>query len=257
MTFLVILIFIVGIVAGALIAHIAEAMMLQRSLRAPDCPYCKENYSLLQWSATLALLSGRWRCVQCHQALRMPRLVGEIFVASVWAALVYRYGLNPRVLFSMLAVIPLAMIMVTDMEAKRVPNVIILPSIVLMLVLGALLGPALPMLKTWSWTESLIGAAVGFGVLRILVWVGVAVFGEGAMGEGDITLATYVGALVGFPLVIEALLLAFTFGGIGALLVLLTRRGTLQTAIPYGPYIILGAAVVLLWGLEILRWFLA
>ena len=252
-----IIVALVGLVAGSAIVHIAEAALVKRRLTNPRCPYCTEAYTRVQWSAALAILAGRGRCRACGRFLRVSRVIGEVFLAVSWALLVARFGVTPRVLLAMLTLIPQAMILVTDLEAKLVPNRVMLPSLGAMLVLGTLFGPALPFLEAATWWSTLAGAFVGFAVFRVLVWIGVALFGEGALGEGDITLSAYVGAVVGFPLVLEALVLAFGFGGIGAFLVLLLQRGKLRTAIPYGPFIILGCAVTLIWGGEILRWFLS
>ena len=253
---LTVLVSLLGWAVGAVSAHIAEAALARRRLTVPRCPYCTATYRPLQWSAVLALISGQRRCGNCGNAFRTPRLLAELFLMVCWTLLVVRFGLTPRVVLAMVTLMPQAMILVTDLEAKLVPNAIMLPSLAAMLVLGSLFGPAAPFLEVIRWWQSLAGAAVGFAIFRVLVWVGVAVFGEGALGEGDITLSTYVGAVVGFPLVLEALVLAFGFGGVGAFLVLLSRRGRLRTAIPYGPFIVLGCAVTLIWGAEILTWFL-
>lgn len=247
---------ILGALAGTLASHVAEALMTGRRPAKPACPYCSTPYPLIQWSATVAVFAGKRRCGQCGKPFRWPRLAGELFTAVTWGLLAGRNGLNARVVFSMLAVIPLTMILVTDLEAKRVPNVIILPAIGAILVLSAIFGPALPALTAWAWWYGPAGALAAFIVLRSFVSFGVAVFGPGAMGEGDITLATYTGAVVGFPLIILALLLTIVFGGIGAAGVLVGKRGSLKTAIPYGPFIILGCAVTMLWGPQILHWYL-
>ncbi len=246
-----------GLVVGTLAVHAAEAVMAQRQPGKPLCAFCSTPHTPLQWSATLALVTGQGRCRQCGKFFRLPRLIGELFTALSWGLLVGLHGLTPRVVLALLAVIPLTMIMVTDLEAKRVPNAIMLPAIGAIVVVGSLFGPALPTLKTWEWWYTPAGAALAFIVLRLFVTLGVAIFGPGAMGEGDITLATYTGAVVGFPLIIISLLLMIAFGGIGALGVVIVRNGALKTAIPYGPFIILGCVVTLLWGPEILRWFLA
>ncbi len=239
---------LLGLAVGSASTHIAEATLARRQMAAPRCPYCTAAYHPLQWSATAALVAGQRRCKTCGRAFRLPRLLAELFLAACWAILVAKYGLTPRVVLAMAALVPQAMILVTDLEAKLVPNLIMLPSLGAMVVLGTLFGPATPYLDATRWWQVLAGATVGFVIFRILVWVGVALFGEGALGEGDITLSAYVGAVVGFPLVLEALVLAFGLGGVGALLVLLLRRGQLRTAIPYGPFIILGCAVTLIWG---------
>lgn len=245
---------LLGLFVGAFVSHVAEAVMVKRPLSRPVCPFCTTRNMPLQWSATLALVTGKGRCRECGRFFRLPRLIGEVFTAATWALLVAQNGLDLRIIYAIVAVLPLTMIMVTDLEVKLVPNRIILPAIGAILVVGTLFGPALPTLTTWAWGYAPAGAAVAFVVLRLFVWFGVAVFGPGAMGEGDITLATYTGAVVGFPLILVALLLTVTFGGIGAFGVLVARRGSLKTAIPYGPFIILGCVATMLWGPEILQW---
>lgn len=248
---------IFGLLAGTIASHVAEALMTGRRLAKPICPYCSTSYTPLQWSATLALAIGKRCCAQCGKPFRWPRLAGELFTALTWGLLAGMNGVDARVVFSMLTILPLTMILVTDLEAKRVPNVIILPAIGAILILSVIFGPALPTITAWTWWYGPAGALTAFIVLRIFVSFGVAVFGPGAMGEGDITLATYTGAVVGFPLIIVALLLTIVFGGIGAFGVLATKRGSLRTAIPYGPFIILGCAVAMLWGPEILLWYVS
>ncbi len=249
----------IGLAIGAFVAHLAEAVMAHRRFTAPACPHCTTPYSPLQWSALLALVTGRWRCQSCDEPLRLPRLLAELFLGASFALLLARYGLSWRMILSMAALIPLAMILVTDMETRLIPNAISLPALGVMLAVSLAVGPALPFVTSAAgqrW-RGFAGALVGFLVMRILVTLGVAVFGEGALGEGDITLAAYIGAVIGYPLVFEALVLAFLIGGVGAFLVLITQRGGLRTAIPYGPFLILGCAMTLIWGQEILFWFLS
>ena len=250
---------VLGLAVGALAAHLAEAVMAHRRFTAPACPHCTTPYSPLQWSALLALVSGRWRCQSCGKSLRLPRLLAELFLGASFALLLARYGLSWRVVLSMAALIPLAMILVTDIETRLIPNAISLPALGGMLIVSVIVGPALPFVASASghWWRGIVGAFVGFLVMRSLVTLGVAVFGEGALGEGDITLAAYIGAVVGYPLIFEALVLAFLIGGVGAFVVLITQRGGLRTAIPYGPFLILGCATTLIWGQEILFWFLS
>jgi len=99
------------------------------------------------------------------------------------------------------------------------------------------------------------GPSIGLVVFRVLVWIGVALSREGVLREGDTTLVAYVGAVVGLLIVAESPASGLRPGGVGAFLVLVTRRGKLGTIIPCGPYIILGCALTQLWSVEILEWF--
>jgi leader peptidase (prepilin peptidase)/N-methyltransferase len=246
-----------GLLVGAFAAHAAEAIMAKRSLRVPSCPYCEAPYPPLQWSVAAAWLARRGRCSECAKPLRWPRLAGELFLAAGWAVLVLRYGLAPRALFAAAALVPLEMVLVTDLEAKLIPNRIILPALLFVLPAAVLAGPAVPGANDFSWWYAPLGALVGFLTFWVLGAVGVALLGEGALGAGDVKLAAYLGAVVGWPLVIVALVLTFLLGGVGAVLVLVGRRGTgMRTAIPYGPFLVLGCATTMIAGVEIVTWFL-
>jgi leader peptidase (prepilin peptidase)/N-methyltransferase len=76
------------------------------------------------------------------------------------------------------------------------------------------------------------------------------------LGGGDVKLAAFVGLITGFPLVIEALVLTILIGAAVSLILLVTRVRSLRDPIPYGPFLIAGAVITLLWGYPIAAWFL-
>ncbi len=248
---------LMGLVVGAVAAHGAEAVLAKRALTRPYCPYCQAERNLWRWSATLALFTGQWHCSECENPIRWPHLAAEVLLAAAWGGAVARYGLTIQSTLALLAMIPLIMVIVTDLERKLIPNALMLPSIAVMLALGLILGPVVPGLTTSVWWQVPAGGLIGFFVFWGLASLGNAIFGEGALGAGDVKLAAYVGLVVGFPLVIEALMLTFFLGGAGALLFLVARRGSLRAAIPYGPFLVLGAMTTILFGLDIMHWYLA
>ena len=76
------------------------------------------------------------------------------------------------------------------------------------------------------------------------------------INEIDVKLAAFVGLITGFPLVIEALVLTILVGAAVSLILLITRVRSLRDPIPYGPFLVVGAAVTILWGYPIAEWFL-
>lgn len=252
---MVLLVVVIALLVGAVAVFAAESIMAHRPLGWPACPHCQTPYALPQWSALLALLSGRRRCRACGHPVRWQRLVGELALACLWGVLAARYGLEGRALLAMLAGIPLAMVLVTDLETRLIPNRIILPAIVIMFPFSALVGPAVPSWRGALWWHGPLGGLIGFVVFWVLVFLGTLAFGEGALGGGDIKLAAFIGLTVGYPLIIEALVLTFIFGFLGALALLALRRGSLRSYFPYGPFLVLGAMVTMLWGVEIVQWY--
>lgn len=160
----------------------------------------------------------------------------------------------------------LLLILVTDLEHHLVPHAVMLPAIVLAIV-AAFVNP------TWSSPgRSLLGGALGLlcgltlyvgGILfaRLLGRVRGEAINEVAFGFGDVTLLTFIGLIVGGPDVLLALGIGVLSGGLVALVLLILRglgqkRHTLVTTMPYAPFFILGGTIMLVFGQEIMAWYL-
>lgn len=253
---MVLLVSLFALIVGAVAALAAETLMTRRPWVWPRCPHCQHPLRWYQASAMLSVLAGKRLCGECGRALRWPRVAAELFLVGVWYLLVSRYGINWRVGWAMLAVIPLAMVLVTDLETRLIPNRLVVPASAVVAAVGTVFGPLVPGVPTWAWWHGIAGGALAFGVFWVLVLLGTLLWGEGALGQGDVKLALYMGLVVGFPLVVEALVLTFVFGFLGAVLMLLTRKGSLHSYFPYGPFLVLGTIVTMIWGLEIIAWYL-
>jgi prepilin signal peptidase PulO-like enzyme (type II secretory pathway) len=144
----------------------------------------------------------------------------------------------------------LMLVAATDLEHRLIPNRFILPAILFALVAGFIV--------TWmTWKASLLGGAVGLVFFAVAYGLAAVVYpGKIGLGMGDVTLATFIGLAVGFPSAIVAVVLGVLMGGLMSGLLLVTRRVTLQSALPYGPYLVVGGLVALFWGQAILKWYL-
>lgn len=98
---------------------------------------------------------------------------------------------------------------------------------------------------TVPWQESLTGALSAGGFL----W-GLRMISGGGLGLGDVKLGMAMGSWLGWQAAVVAMFLAFLAGGMAACFLLFVRRGRLSTAIPFGPYMALGAFVGFIWGKE-------
>lgn len=244
---------LVAVPVGALGVFWAEQALRRETKPAPDCAYCGAPLLHRQWSALMALFVAP-RCTICGRAIRWPRVFGELLLVAFWGWVVARYSLSWRVVYTLLASLPLMMVTVTDLETRLIPNRISLPAIGVALALGMVLGPAAPYVQAWRFWHVPLGGLLYGGLFFLLVKVGTALWGEGALGEGDITLATLSGLLVGPFYVLLSFVLTVLLGGVIAILGLLTRRLNLRTAIPYGPFIASATLLVLAAGPDILAW---
>ena len=83
----------------------------------------------------------------------------------------------------------------------------------------------------------------------------VAMINPAGMGGGDIKFAAVLGLMVGFPGILIALWVSVVGGGFIAIGLILARRKTRKDSIPFGPFMAMGAAVVLVAGPEIIDWY--
>lgn len=144
-----------------------------------------------------------------------------------------RFGATARAWGLVPLVIALALIVVLDLRARIIPDVLTLPGLAYALALAATLGD--PPLG-----HAALGALVGGAALLLL-----AVVSRGGVGGGDIKLVAMLGAALGG----KAALLVFALSQIGAALVvlgmLLVRRGAARRPFPVGALIALLGALAL------------
>ena len=121
-----------------------------------------------------------------------------------------------------------------DLWHRLILNGVVYPAI-LFTLLVRLLSPRPGVLN------ALLGGAVG-----LVLFLVVMLARHGALGAGDVKLAAFIG-VVGFSQALWALALGILAGGVGALFMLITRRGGLKSYISYAPFLCLGAMLVLLY----------
>jgi len=132
----------------------------------------------------------------------------------------------------------LVAVLFIDLELLLIPTPLVLV-LVLLALTSATLRPELGL------RSAMVGGVVGYVSFLLLVTLARQVYGDGALGLGDAHLALAIGCITGYPLVVSTLALGTLLGGLGALGVLLRRRGGRRRTLPYGPYLIIGVLYVL------------
>ena len=150
-------------------------------------------------------------------------------------------------------IVVLILIIVIDLEHKLIFDVVTLPATAVALLTSLLVTPEENTVRL-----AVVGAVAGYAIFFLLYWVAQLIYGpgRGALGAGDVKLAMLMGAMLGFHRIFFALILGIFLGGIFSLLLLLSRRVTRDTALPYGQYLALGGIVMLIWGAQYVQQFL-
>ncbi len=220
---------------------------------ASACPSCaapvrpRDNVPVLSW----VLLRGRCRDCEAPVSARYPLV--EVATAALFVVLALRFGLDPVLpAFLYLAAVGLALAII-DLDCKRLPNVLTLPSYpVAAVLLGAatLLGSA-----SGDLVRALLGGAAMYAVYFALCFAYPA-----GMGFGDVKLSGVLGLYLGWlgwGAWSVGLFLGFLLGGLFGVALIAARRGGRKTALPFGPFMLGGALVAVLVGEDLAAAYLA
>lgn len=137
-------------------------------------------------------------------------------------------------------VVALTLLLATDLDQRLLPNEITLPAIPLALVL--VLAGLNPMVPSGA---LLVTAGIALAVPLVLAVIAIP-FGAGAIGQGDLKLLVSVGLMAGGWRLIVGVIDGCLLAGVVIVVLLLARRITLHSFIPYGPFLIIGAFWALL-----------
>ena len=235
-----------GLLVGSFLNVVIARLPEGESLMHPGsrCPHCGhpvrpyDNVPVLSW------LWLRGRCRDCGEPISARYPLVEALTAVLCALVVVAKGADEDAWLGIALVLTLVPVTFIDLDHRIIPNRIVGPSAVVALVILALTDvDALP--------DHLIAAvaAGGFFLLAALAY-------PRGMGMGDVKLAALLGLYLGSsvaPALLAAMLSGTLVGG-----AIIARKGVAEgrkTAVPFGPFLALGALVGLFAGPEIVDWY--
>jgi prepilin signal peptidase PulO-like enzyme (type II secretory pathway) len=142
-------------------------------------------------------------------------------------------------------------IFVIDLEQGLILNKVVYPGMVVALLLALLPQSWLTQVIEPGIASAALGGSIGFAIFLLI-----ALVSRGGMGWGDVKLAALIGLATGFPLVFLAIIMGAILGGIVAVALMIVKKRKFKETIPFGPFLALAAMVTLLWGSNMLSWYL-
>ncbi len=240
---------ILGLMVGSFANVCVYRIPRRESIAFPGshCPTCShaiaayDNIPLISW------LMLRGRCRHCHApiAWRYPLL--ELLMGVSWGLLAVHFGATAELAAALCLFFLLWVLSVIDLETGLLPNALTWPGIAAGLLFSWWLG---------SWQDALIGALAGYGlfwsIARLFLWL----TGREGMGHGDFKLLAMLGAFMGWQALPFIVLVSSVVGALlGSLFLLLSKKG-LRAEIPFGPYLAAAGMIWLVWGEDLLGWYL-
>ena len=234
-----------GWIAGLIINYFSDVLPNQRRLGKPICEKCGSS---LGWQHYLYFN----KCNSCGKPTSKRNLL--VVIAMILASLFIWFfpPANLNYILGLLILTYFGLVMVIDLEHRLILHPVSLVGTILGLIAGII---------AHGIKATLIGGFAGIVIMGFLYFVG-TLFAryrarklgkeddEEALGFGDVILAGILGLMLGWPYIWFALLLGILAGGLISLVIiaylLLSKKyQTMSFFIAYGPYLILGAAIVI------------
>jgi leader peptidase (prepilin peptidase)/N-methyltransferase len=237
---------LLGLLIGSFLNVCIWRLPRSQSIILPGsyCPGCGHALKMLDLIPLLSFALNRCRCRYCFQAITWRYPVIELLTATVLAVFYTIWGWSWVLLHNSLLFCGLLAAAVIDIELRVIPNRLLVFMTAAVVMLHGLTTPQLLL--------PALGGGISAGMLLLLP----ALLYPGGMGGGDIKLAAVIGLYLGWPLSLLALLLGIASAAVAGLGWMLFTKQGLKTAIPLGPFLGAGAMVALLWGHELLTWYL-
>jgi len=250
---LILLFAILGLAIGSFLNVCIDRLPHNKSIVFPPshCEACQHKLAAKDLIPVFSYLRLRGRCRYCQASIPRRVFWVELATALIFAFLCWHYGLSAELGVMIFYACLFIIIFVIDLEHGLILNKLVYPGMVVALLLA---------LYPWPWlNESMVmrvayaalGGGIGFAIFLLI-----AIVSRGGMGWGDVKLAALIGLATGFPLVFVAIIMGAIIGGIVAVALLIAKKRKRRETIPFGPFLAVAAMITLLWGSNILSWYL-
>ncbi len=224
---------------------------------------CESCGTLIHWYDNIPLLSYfllSGKCRKCKTPIAITHpvvefLTGTLFVWWYWGgSLFFRITHEPlryvQPLFWLVVGLLLLVIVCADFLYYLIPDeAVLLLTGVTLLYRVALVSTGV--MQPFDFIRAVIGA-IGLSLFFFSIYF---LSKKKGMGFGDVKLIFPLGLLMGWPNMMVGTLLGFLLGSVVGVVLLLSGKKTFKQAIPFGPFLILGAVGALVWGNQLLQWY--
>lgn len=242
---MLILVIILGWISGAIINYISDVLPITRRLSHPFCSNCEKPQPILNY------LFWPRKCPHCSHLRTRRSWIVEIatVLSAIW--LWYQPELILGFWFSLILLTYFGLVIVIDLEHHLIMH----PTSLFGGILGLIIG-----FQLHGIMDTILGGLAGFGAMlglyilgalfaRFIVRRSQSGFNDEALGFGDVILGGILGLILGWPAIIAGLFLSIILAGAISLVYLLisflARKYKAFTFIPYGPFMIIGAAALI------------
>lgn len=244
------MIFLIGLVIGSFLNVCIYRIPLEKTI-VRGRSYCTSCNSLIPWYCNIPLFSYlflRGRCLSCKEKISPVYPFVEFFNGLLYLLIWKVYGLTIPAMFLAVLFSILIIISFIDLKYQIIPDGLVIT----ILIFGAANGIYQSIFLDIPWYTWVIG----FFAASLPLFILGLIYTDG-MGGGDIKLMAAAGLFLGWKLILLSLFLGALYGGVVSIFIILAKKGSLKSAVPFGPMLSLGMVTSVLVGDRLIAWYLS
>jgi leader peptidase (prepilin peptidase)/N-methyltransferase len=247
--------FIFGLCIGSFLNVCIYRLPAGKSIVFPGsmCPVCNQAIAFHDNIPVLSYLLLRGRCRGCKTPIPFRYPMVELITGLLALGIFIRFGLSPAALVFFIFSATLMVATFIDIDHRIIPDLITLPGIPVFFIASFFL-PHPDLIS--ALIRSILGILAGGGSLFLVAWTYERLTGKEGMGMGDVKLMGMIGALLGWQGVLFTIFTGSSAGCLVGLVLMAKHRGGMKMAVPFGPFLSLGALLYVFWGPDLINWYL-
>jgi len=229
-------VFIFGSIIGSFLNVCIYRIPKDKSIIRPgsSCPACNTSIKFYDNIPIVSYILLKGRCRHCNAHISFKYPLVEVITAFLFLFLYDKFGMTLELPVYMVFLSLLVVISFIDLELQIIPDILSLGG----LVAGFFLAFFRP---SFTWLDSIYGIFLGGGILFAIAMGYKLIAKREGMGGGDIKLLGMIGAFCGIKGVVFSLMAGSLIGTIVGIPLMLIKREGRTYAIPFGPFLSLGA----------------
>ncbi|MCF8002357.1 MAG: prepilin peptidase [Halanaerobiales bacterium] len=239
-------IILLGLIVGSFLNVVIYRLPLKKSIIFPSshCPYCKKKLKYYDLIPVFSYVFTKGKCRYCGEKISIQYPIVELLTGLLFLLTFLKYGLTSEFIILVLLITSLIAVSFIDIKYQIIPNEITFLFIPLGLIFSLIFNHI-------SFINSLLGLIIPAGILLLI-----ALTYKKGMGIGDVKLIGMIGVFIGWKYALISIFIGALFGSIYGIYMMLIDKMTRKTRIPFGPFISLGAVLMILYGDIIINWYL-
>jgi leader peptidase (prepilin peptidase)/N-methyltransferase len=257
---IVVIVFVYGLIIGSFLNVCIYRIPNEMSIIKPPshCTSCGKRLKPLDLIPVFSWLFLRGRCRYCGSKISVRYLLIELLTGFSFLPLLFIYGFSVNFILYALMTSVFITIFFIDSEHMIIPNGLVLTAFIIALIHFGFNLYIKEYIELSDVLTPIIGMVSGSGALLLVAVIASKIYKtEDTVGMGDVKLLFPIGLLLGYKLLILMMLLACITTSVASLILIKAGKKTRKDLIPFGPFIVASTYFTLLFGENIITWYMS